>query len=247
MQIHELTQKPLKEGVLGALASGVAKQATQQFVQSQTGIGPDRFAGQRVGQGQRPEAGLQMNAQLLQQMAKKGQEAWITTQQELAKKANPPVASAAELPVDQLKPHLETLIDQLVGDNGYTKETDSNDPATATGIDVAKDVIDTSIDKILSLTKSDPDQAKRPLEATWLDMTTKGIGPLQTYVQQATAASKPGAAPAAQMHPDAAKLIQSLGQASVQNLSKVIQGKTMNKTGSPAVDGLLQAAGATLT
>jgi hypothetical protein len=49
MQIHELTQKPLKEGVLGALASGVAKQATQQFVQNQTGISPDRFAGQRVG------------------------------------------------------------------------------------------------------------------------------------------------------------------------------------------------------
>jgi ABC-type transport system substrate-binding protein len=239
MQIHELTQKPLKEGVLGAIAGGIAKQATQQFVQNQTGIGPDRFAGQRVAQGQRSEAGLQMNAQLMQQLAKKGQEAWVTTQQELAKRANPPVASAAELPVDQLKPHLETLIDQLVGNNGYTKDTDNKDPATATGIDVAKDTIDRSIDKILGLIKSDPDQAKRPLEAAWLEMTTKGIGPLQTYTQ-------PGTESMPQMHPDAAKLVQSLGQAGVQNLSKVTQGKTMNKTGNPAVDGLLAAAGVTL-
>jgi len=247
MQIHELTQKPLKEGVLGAIAGGIAKQATQQFVQNQTGQGPDRFAGQRLAQGQRASAGLQMNAQLLQQMAKKAQESWITTQQEMAKRANPPVASAAELPVDQLKKQMEILIDQLVGNNGYTKDITSNDPDIAGSIEVYKDTIDTSIDKILSLTKSDPDQAKRPLEAAWLEMVTKGVGPLQTQMQQAEYAAKPGAAPVAQMHPDAAKLVQSLGQASVQNLSKVIQGKTMNKTGSPAVDGLLQAAGATLT
>jgi hypothetical protein len=252
MQIHELTsrRRPTNEASLAGFAGGakdvlggIAKQVGQDLVQKQTGMSLN----QPLAKSQRGVAGLQMNAQLLQQMAKKGQEAWVIAQQELAKKNNPPVASAAELPVEELKTALENLIDQLVGDNGYTKDITSKDPDMATGIDVAKDTIETSVGKILSLTKSDPDQAKRPLEAAWLEMVTKGIGPLQVYVQQATGASKPGAAPAQQIHPDAEKLMAALGPDNIQKVSTVVQGKTMNKTGSPAVDELLQQAGATLT
>jgi len=248
MQIHELTQRPLKEGVLGALASGVAKQATQQFVQSQTGIGPDQYAGQRVAVGQRPEAALKMNTQLLQQMAKKGQEAWTVTQQELAKRANPPVASAAYLAPQELEPHLTKLIQQLVGFD-FNKDSDfGNSPEVNMGMKVAKNNINKSIDTILKLTKEKPDQAKRALEATWLDLATKGIGPMQTYAQQAQSLGRTTASarPESPAHPDAVKLTQALGQQSIDAISRYATGKTITKTGIPALDGLLAAAGATL-
>lgn len=255
MQIHELTQggqQPVNEASLagalkgaGAVIGGAFKQAGQQFVQKQTGITPDQYSGQRLATGQRKEAGLQMNAQLLQQMAKKGQEAWTITQQELAKKNNPPVPSAAYLTPQELEPHLTSLIQQLVGFD-YNKDSEFGAaPQVNMGMKVAKNNINKSIDTILKLTKEKPDQAKSALDAAWLDLATKGIGPMQTYAQQAQAGGEQSGQ-TAQMHPDAAALVQSIGQTGVQALSKFTQGKTMNKTGIPAVDGLLQHTGATL-
>lgn len=249
MQIHELTSRhqQTNEGVVSALAGGIAKQVGQQVLQKQ-GINPDRFAGQRVAAGQR-QGGAAMAANLpaLQLMAKKGQEAWVQTQQELAQKANPPIASAAELPVDQLKPHLIALINQLVGFD-YTKELGSEnaDPATAEGIQGARDFINTEVDKILSLTKEKPDQAKRPLEASWLELATKGIGPMQTYAQNAGGMARTGgtAAPQQQADPAVEALLKSITQAGQVEMQKHVQGKLISSTKIPVIDGLLAQLGA---
>lgn len=256
MEIHELTSKhrPTNEVSLagvtkgaGSVLGGVAKQVGQQLLQKQ-GVSPDKFAGQRVGLGQRPEAALQMNAQLMQQMAKKGQEAWTLTQQQLAQRANPPVASAAYLTPQELEPHLVTLVQQLVGFD-YNKNSEFGAaPEVNMGMKVSKDNINKSIDKILKLTKEKPDQARAPLEAAWLELTTKGIGPMQTYAQQAQSSNPTSgsAQPAAQNDPGAAKLTQTLGPQNIAAISQYANGKTLNKTGIPAIDGLLTAAGATL-
>ena len=250
MQIHELTRRhqQTNEGVVSALAGGIAKQVGQQVLQKQ-GINPDRFAGQRVAAGQR-QGGAAMAANLpaLQLMAKKGQEAWVTTQQELAQKANPPIASAAELPVDQLIPHLIALITQLVGFD-YTKElgSENTDPATAEGIQGARDFINTEVDKILSLTKEKPDQAKQTaLSASWLELATKGIGPMQTYQQSASSGGAAAPQQQQQVDPAVQTLLKSIGQTGQTEMQKHVQGKSLPKTNIPAIDGLFAQLGATV-
>ena len=248
MQIHELTSKrrQTNEGVVSALAGGVAKQVGQQLLQKQ-GISTDRFAGQRVAAGQR-QGGAAMAANLpaLQLMAKKGQDAWVQTQQELAQKANPPVASAAFLPTDQLKPHLTALVNQLAGFD-YNKEpgAEKTTPEMALSIKTARDTINQGVDKILSLTKEKPEQAVQPLKAAWEELVMKGVGPMQTYHQSASSATTGAAAPQ-QADPAVQALVKSIGQTGLTAIAQQVQGKTMGKTNIPAIDGLLAQVGATL-
>lgn len=250
MQIHELTYgQSVNEGVLGAAGAvlgGVANQVGQQFLQKQ-GMQTDQYAGQRVAQAQRPEAAMQANAPLMKQMAKQGQQAWALTQQELAKRNNPPVASAAYLTPQELKPHLEALITQLVGFD-YTKPAGADAAREVLrGKQSAKTFIDSGIAKILQLTKENPDKTRVPLDTAWSELMTKGVGPMQTYAQQSSAAKTPAAAVATtQEHPSAAKLATALGDQAVKALSNELTGKSLTKTGNPAVDGILARAGAIL-
>lgn len=243
MQIYELTSKrrPTNEGVVSALAGGIAKQVGQQLLQKQ-GIESDRYAGQRVAAGQRQGgAAMAANMPALQLMAKKAQEAWVQTQQQLAQKANPPVASAAFLPTDQLKPHLTALINQLVGFD-YNKEpvSDPKSPEMALSIKTARDFINREVDQILSLTKEKPEQSKRPLEASWLELATKGIGPMQTYQQAASSAgqARGTAAPQQQAAQQLADKIKMSAQqiADLKNYTKLNGGKI-----TPALASLVGA------
>jgi hypothetical protein len=204
------------------------------------GMQADQYSGQRVATGQRPEAAMQANAPLMKQMAKKGQEAWTLTQQELAKRSNPPVASAAYLTPQELKPHLEALIKQLVG-------FDYAEPAATTaaqevrlGKQSAKTFIDTGIAKILQLTKENPDKTQVPLATAWSELMTKGVGPMQTYAQQSRVAT---AAPAANTVQSAAaqQLANKTGMsaqtvADLQNYTKLNGGKI-----TPALAALVGA------
>lgn len=244
MQIHELSRRTVKEALAGDFASGVAGKLAQNFVQGQTGAASDQFAGQRVAQGQRPAAGLAMNAPALQLMAKKAQESWGLTQQELARSSVPPVASAAELPVAELKPRLAALISQLVGfDYATQPAADPAAPEVALGVKSARNFINQEIDQILRLGKQNPEQTKQQLTTSWQELVQKGIGPLQTYAQ-----SVARAAPAArtQMRSDAAALAKTIGQAGTQAIAQQLQGKQIPKTGIPAIDGLFTQLGATL-
>lgn len=248
MQIHELTSRRLKEGVITDLAKGVGSQLTQKVVQAQTGVGPDRYAGQRVAAGQRQGgAAMAANMPALQLMSKKAQEAWIQTQQQLAQKANPPVASAAMLPADQLKPHLTALINQLAGFD-YNKEISGETaaPEMADAIADARDFINQNVDEILKLTKEKPEQAKQPLEAAWLELVTKGVGPMQTYYQNASSMARTGGTAALQQQADPAvqTLLKAMTQTGQAEMQKQVQGKLIPSTKIPALDGLLAQLGA---
>lgn len=258
MQIHELTsrhQQTNEASVMGALKGagavlgGVAKQVGQNAMQK-IGLAPDRFAGQRVAQGER-QGGAAMAANLpaLQLMAKQAQQAWIQTQQQLAQKANPPVASASSIPVDQLKPHLTALINQLMGFD-YTKKpvADPKVPEMAMSIKTARDTIDANVDEILALTVGKTEkEAAQPLKAAWEELVIKGVGPMQTY-QKTLGSTTPAAAAATatQNNPAATKLATDIGQTGMYALAQHVQNRLIPSTKIPAIDGLLTQLGAKL-
>lgn len=255
MQIHELTSRPVvKEasvmGALkgaGALLGGVAKGVVQQAAQSQGINTDDRFAGQRVAPGQRRDAAMAANMPALQLMSKQAQQAWVQTQQQLAQKSNPPVPSAAFLPTDTLKKHLTALIKQLVGFD-YNKEfnTANTTPGTALAIKNARNTINQNVDEILELTKQEPDRAKQPLQTAWDELIIKGVGPMQTYVQNAYSTGGTGAAPATQQQADPAvqTLLKSITQVGQAEMQKHVKGKLISSTKIPVIDGLLAQLGA---
>lgn len=255
MQIHELThnQPPVNEasvmGALkgaGALLGGVAKGVVQQAAQSQGINTDDRFAGQRVAPGQRRDAAMAANMPALQLMSKQAQQAWVQTQQQLAQKSNPPAPSAAYLPTDTLKKHLTALITKLVGFDYNTEFNTANPtPGTALAIKNARNTINQNVDEILKLTKEKPEQAKQPLQAAWDELIIKGVGPMQTYVQNAYSTGGTGAAPATQQtDPAVQALLKSITQVGQVEIQKLVQGKMLNKTNIPALDGLLTTLGA---
>lgn len=254
MQIHELTsRRPTNEASLAgfakgaaALAGSVVKGVTQQAMQKQGITSPDRYAGQRVAPGQmRGGAAMAANMPALQLMSKKAQEAWTQTQQQLAQKAK--VASAALIPTDQLKPHLTALINQLAGFD-YNKEISGETaaPEMADAIADARDFINQNVDEILKLTKEKPEQTKQPLEAAWLELVTKGVGPMQTYYQNASSMGRTGgtAAPQQQADPAVQTLLKAMTQAGQAEMQKLIQNRMIPSTKIPALDGLLAQLGA---
>lgn len=250
MQIHELTRRhqQTNEGVVSALAGGVAKQVGQQILQKQ-GVAPNRFAGQRVAPGQmRGGAAMAANMPALQLMSKKAQEAWIQTQQELMQKSNPPTAKISDIPADQLKPHLMALITQLAGFD-TTKELSGENatPEMADAIADARDFIEQNVEEIMALTLDKTGKSTaQPLKAAWDELVINGIGPMQTYAQNAGRTSSTTAAPQQQQDPAVEALLKSMTQAGQAEMQKHIQGKNLPKTNIPAIDGLFARLGATV-
>lgn len=250
MQIHELTSRnqTTNEGVVSALAGGIAKQVGQQILQKQ-GAAPNRFAGQRVAPGQmRGGAAMAANMPALQLMSKKAQEAWIQTQQELMQKSNPPTAKISDIPADQLKPHLMALITQLAGFD-TTKELsgETATPEMADAVADARDFIEQNVEEIMALTLDKTGKSTaQPLKAAWDELVINGIGPMQTYAQNAGGMARTGGTAAApqQQDPAVEALLKSMTQAGQAEMQKHVQGKLISSTKIPVIDGLLAQLGA---
>lgn len=122
MQIHEITKKPLKEGLVGALAGGVASAMGKQLQAKAIGQVVDP-SGQTMGR----EQGFQAvaNSSAAKALATSMEKAWKETVQNFMANSkdasgNPPtaVSQISQPSVDQLKQNLEDLVNNMLGRQG---------------------------------------------------------------------------------------------------------------------------------
>ena len=128
MQIHEITRKPIKEGVVSGLtnmawkAAGVANPLDSL---DQTRLGP------KVDSNLRQGAAGEVNKTLLAPLAKEMQKRWAQNVQQLMLKSddpktNDPVTSAAQIDRGVLEKELYQFVNQLAGvDIGELKDDGS--------------------------------------------------------------------------------------------------------------------------
>ena len=123
MQIYEITGKKLtNEGILGGLASGIAKSA----IKSVLGPGVDAaFKGTPLSSGERQAAGMAQSQALIGPMSDQAQKVWLQTLQKMVATSVPPVTSVTALDQTVVKEELQSLIDQLA-------KVDTRKLATAT-------------------------------------------------------------------------------------------------------------------
>jgi len=195
MQIHEVTQKPLKEGLVTSLAGGIASAVgkslqTKAFGQSipGSGSGPMNRA-----------QGLKMGQELAQTLKPILQKQWAqNVQVAMSQSKDPatgiPPTSASQLTTGEqskLKSELVTLINRAIQprSNGfdYTKLADSiGDIATPEGQTTkaqamqAIEDISLAIDNIFKA-EIDP-QAGVNKDQTWQNLVVNGIAPAQNII-----------------------------------------------------------------
>jgi hypothetical protein len=195
MQIHEITQKPLKEGPVTSLAGGIASAVgkslqTKAFGQSipGSGSGPMNRA-----------QGLKMGQELAQTLKPILQKQWAQNVQVAMSQSKDPATgiphtSASELTTGEqskLKAELVTLINRAIQPRSnsfdYTKLADSiGDIATPEGQTTkaqamqAIEVIGLAIDNIFKA-EIDP-QAVVNKDQNWQNLVVRGIAPAQNII-----------------------------------------------------------------
>ena len=119
MQIHEITRKPIKEGVVSGLTNMLYKSAgvaNPLDSLDQTRLGPKVAGNMRQG------AAGEMSKTLLAPLAKEMQKRWAQTVQQLMLKSDDPktknpVTSAAQIDQAALEKELYQFVNQLAGVN----------------------------------------------------------------------------------------------------------------------------------
>jgi hypothetical protein len=247
MQIHELTQKPLKEGALTSIAKGVASQVASNA--SQKILGTDVF--DKTDQSMGPESEQRaraMSRSLITQQAATNQKLWNQGVASMMQKAG--VGSAAQLDSTSQQSLAINLLNQLHKNFLQGKIEDYkqlpnvvNVPQPPSQTPPATEVvrnIETAMDQINSLRNIDNPQAST---ADWQKLATAaydGLALLQFH-PKTIGTSKASAVTDPQV--DAAMKAIGLDPAALTTLNAVVKKSGgVKPTGNATLDGILKAA-----
>ena len=166
MQIYEITGKKLtNEGILGGLASGIAKSA----IKSVLGPGVDAaFKGTPLSSGERQAAGMAQSQALIAPMSTQAQKVWKQELKDMIA-ITPGALSVADLDATKIDVELRKLIDQLakVDTRKLIDATEADDPEGQQEI-LAQDLDDASVEII----KQSQIPGTPNLSAAWDKMAT---------------------------------------------------------------------------
>ena len=168
MQIYEITGKKLtNEGILGGLASGIAKSA----IKSVLGPGVDAaFKGTPLSSGERQAAGMAQSQALIGPMSTQAQKVWKQELKDMIA-IEPGALSVADLDATKIDVELRKLIDQLakVDTRKLINATDADDPEVRDQKEILAQALD---DASVEIIKQSQITGTPNLSAAWDKMAT---------------------------------------------------------------------------
>ena len=193
MQIFEITQKQINEGVLSSLAN--------KAVSAATGVNQDIFEPQ--GGASNRMAAFKANQQVVGPLAKQMQLAWAKNVQEFMSRSKDatgaPVTKLSDLSpgsMSTLEPQLVTMINNAIGQGiNYQKiGANSNDPTVKGAAQAASEAIEKGIKAVMAGSMN-PKINAQGMQGIWLSLVRDGIAPAKQIAQYDAGSEKtaPGA------------------------------------------------------